>query len=138
MFVLSYDVKGELWVGKISNRDIMNELLFIFNNNYLVAPSFSCLVWNSWAWCKCIMVIRWQKVSKSDSQKGTIHLRRRQISRFLTPTSLPSAFMQNAYEGDFWSLCTVTFWPLAHGDTPPPLRHADILNGWSLWLMALC
>ena len=37
-----------------------------------------------------------------------------------------------AYEGDFWSLCTVTFGPSAHGDTPPPLRHADVLNGWSL------
>ena len=33
---------------------------------------------------------------------------------------LPSAFRQNAYEGDFWSLCTVTFWPSAHGDTHPP------------------
>ena len=47
---------------------------------------------------------------------------------------LPLAFQQNAYEGYFWSLCTVTFWPLAHGDTPPPLRHADVLNGWSLWI----
>ena len=27
---------------------------------------------------------------------------------------LPSAFQQNAYEGDFWSLCTVTFWPSAY------------------------
>jgi hypothetical protein len=35
------------------------------------------------------------------------------------------------YEGDFWSLCTVTFGPSAHGDTPLPLRHADVLNGWS-------
>ena len=42
------------------------------------------------------------------------------------------SFQQNAYEGDFWSLCTVTFGPSAHGDTPPLLRHADILNGWSL------
>ena len=34
----------------------------------------------------------------------------------------PTAFQQNAYdhEGDFLSLCTVTFWPSAHGDTPPP------------------
>ena len=45
---------------------------------------------------------------------------------------LPSAFQQNAYEGDFWSLCTVTFWPSVNGNTPPPLRHADVLNGWSL------
>ena len=39
-------------------------------------------------------------------------------------------------KGDFWSLCTVTFGPSAHGDTPPPLRHADVLNGWSyfIWL----
>jgi hypothetical protein len=43
-----------------------------------------------------------------------------------------SAFQQNAYEGDFRSLCTVTFWPSANGDTPPALRHADVLNGWSL------
>ena len=50
----------------------------------------------------------------------------------LPPGPLPSAFQQNAYEGDFRSLCTVTFWPSAHGDTPPPLRHADVLNGWSL------
>ena len=48
------------------------------------------------------------------------------------PYPLPSAFQQNAYEGDFWSLCTMTFGPSAHGDTPPPLRHADVLNGWSL------
>ena len=27
----------------------------------------------------------------------------------------------------------MTFWPLAHGDTPSPLRHADVLNGWSPW-----
>ena len=44
----------------------------------------------------------------------------------------PLAFQQNAYEGDFRSLCTVTFWPSAHGDTPTPLRHADVLNGRSL------
>ena len=43
-----------------------------------------------------------------------------------------SAFLQNAYEGDFLSLSTMTFWPLAHGDTPLPLRHADVWNGWSL------
>jgi len=30
----------------------------------------------------------------------------------------------------------VTFGPSAHGDTPPPLRHADVLNGWSL--MQIC
>ena len=36
------------------------------------------------------------------------------------PYPLPLAFQQNAYEGDFLSLCTVTFWPLAYGDTPPP------------------
>ena len=33
---------------------------------------------------------------------------------------LPSAFQQNAYDGDFWPLCTVTVWPSANGDTPPP------------------
>ena len=27
---------------------------------------------------------------------------------------------------------TVTFGQSAHGDTPPPLRHADVLNEWSL------
>ena len=26
----------------------------------------------------------------------------------------------------------MTFGPLAHGDTPPPLIHADVLNEWSL------
>jgi hypothetical protein len=26
----------------------------------------------------------------------------------------------------------VTLQQSAHGDTPPPLRHADVLNGWSL------
>ena len=26
----------------------------------------------------------------------------------------------------------MNFWPSAQGDTPPPLRHADVLNGWSL------
>ena len=31
----------------------------------------------------------------------------------------------------FWSLCTVTFWPSAHGGHPFPLRHADVLDGWS-------
>ena len=25
----------------------------------------------------------------------------------------------------------MTFRPSAHGDTPPPLTHADVLNGWS-------
>ena len=25
----------------------------------------------------------------------------------------------------------MTFRPSANGDTPPPLRHADVLNGWS-------
>ena len=55
----------------------------------------------------------------------------------MTPTPLPSsAFQQNAYKGDFWSLCTVTFLPSAHGNTPPPLRHADVLNGWSLTCLA--
>ena len=54
------------------------------------------------------------------------------FSQFLTPTPLPSAFQQKAYEGDFLSLCTVTFGPLAHVDTPPSLRNADILNEWSL------
>ena len=44
---------------------------------------------------------------------------------------LPPYHRQNAYEGDFLSLCTVNFWPLAHGDTTLPLRHADVLNGWS-------
>ena len=51
---------------------------------------------------------------------GTIHLRRRHIFTIFDPYPLPSAFQKNAYEGDFWSLSTVTFWPLAHGDTPPP------------------
>ena len=46
---------------------------------------------------------------------------------------LPSAFQQNAY-GDFWSLCNVTFWPSANGDTPPLLRHACLKYGWSLRL----
>ena len=32
---------------------------------------------------------------------GTIHLRRRQIFTFFDPNPLPSAFQQNAYEGDF-------------------------------------
>ena len=66
------------------------------------------------------------------STLGTIHLRRRQIFTIFDPYPLPSAFQQNAYEGDFWYLCTVTFQPSAHGDTPPPLRHADVLNEWSL------
>ena len=26
----------------------------------------------------------------------------------------------------------MTFWPSAHGDKPPPLRHADALNEWPL------
>ena len=39
---------------------------------------------------------------------------------------------KQTYKGDFWTLCTVTFWPSAYGDTPSLLRHADILNGWSL------
>ena len=43
------------------------------------------------------------------------------------PHPLPSTFQQNPYEGNFWSLATSTS---AHGDTPPPPRHADILNGW--------
>ena len=52
---------------------------------------------------------------------GTINLRRQQIFTIFDPSRpLPSAFQQNAYEGDFWSLCTVTFWPSADGDTPPP------------------
>ena len=34
--------------------------------------------------------------------------------------------------GNFLSLCAVTFRPSAYGDTPPPLRNADVLNGWSL------
>ena len=33
--------------------------------------------------------------------KGTIHLRHGKFLQFLTPTPLPSAFQQNAYEGDF-------------------------------------
>ena len=41
--------------------------------------------------------------------KGTIHLRRRQIITIFDPYPLPSAFQQNANEGDFLSLCTVTF-----------------------------
>ena len=28
----------------------------------------------------------------------------------------------------------MTFGPSAHGDTPTPLRHADVLNRWSLFL----
>ena len=49
----------------------------------------------------------------------------------MTPTPLSLAFQQNAYEGDFWSLCTVTFVPSAHAP-PHTLRHADVLNGWFL------
>ena len=30
---------------------------------------------------------------------------------------------------------TVTFGPSAHGDTPPPLGHAEVLNGWSLMIL---
>ena len=44
-----------------------------------------------------------------DNMIGTIHLRRRQIFTILDPYPLPSAYQQNAYEGDFLSLCTVTF-----------------------------
>ena len=68
---------------------------------------------------------------------GTIHLRGRQIFTIYDPYPYPSAFLQNAYEGDFWSLCTLTFWPSAHGDTPAPLRRADILNGLSLIVLWL-
>jgi hypothetical protein len=66
------------------------------------------------------------------NEQGTIHLRRRQIFTIFEPTPLPSPFQQNAYEGYFWSLCTVTFGPSAYGDTSHPLRHADVLNEWSL------
>ena len=31
----------------------------------------------------------------------------------------------------------MTFEPSAHGDTPPPLRHADVLNEWSLIFLCL-
>ena len=70
-------------------------------------------------------------ISKGPSIKDV-----RKFSRFLTPTPLPSEFQKNAYEGNFWSLCTMTFWPSAHGDTPSPLRRTDVLNGWSsrAWL----
>ena len=34
----------------------------------------------------------------------------------MTSIPLPSAFQQNANKVDFWLLCTVTFWPSAHGD----------------------
>ena len=60
---------------------------------------------------------------------GTIHLRRRQIFTIFDPYP-PTIGIP--YEGDFLSLCTVNFGPSAHGDTPPPQRHADVLNGWSL------
>ena len=31
----------------------------------------------------------------------------------------------------FFILMYCNLWLLAHGDTPPSLRHADVLNGWS-------
>ena len=53
-----------------------------------------------------------------NSMLGTIYLRPRQIFTIFDP--YPSAFQQNAYEGDLLSLFIVTFWQSAHGDTPPP------------------
>ena len=73
-------------------------------------------------------------LSLQEMTKGTIHLRPRQIFTIFDP----SAFQQIAYEGDFWSLCTVTFWPSAHGDTPLPLKHADVWNGWSQTRLNSC
>ena len=54
-------------------------------------------------------------------QKGPFIKDVGKFSRFLSPAPLPSAFQQNAYEGDFLSLFTLTFGPLAHGDTLPTL-----------------
>ena len=51
---------------------------------------------------------------------GTIHLRRRQIFTIFDPYPPTISIPAKAYEVDFLSLCTVTFQPLAHGDTPPP------------------
>ena len=51
---------------------------------------------------------------------GTIHLRRRQLSQILDP-SPPTV-------GSFLVLSVGKFGKFL---TPPPLRHADVLNGWS-------
>ena len=58
---------------------------------------------------------------------GTIHLRHRQIFTIFDPYPPTIGIPAKCYEGDFWSLCTVTFRPSAYVDTPPPLRHADVL-----------
>ena len=52
---------------------------------------------------------------------GTIHLRRRQLSQILDP-SPPTV-------GSFLVLSVGKFGKFL---TPPPLEHADVLNGWSL------
>ena len=50
-----------------------------------------------------------------------------QSSFYVTCGTLSFKFLTQAL-----ILGTVTFGPSANGDTPPPLRHADVLNEWSL------
>jgi hypothetical protein len=58
---------------------------------------------------KSILVCKhWFCMIRNNPSLGTIQLRRGQIFTIFDPF-LPWAFQQNAYEGDFWSLCTVTF-----------------------------
>ena len=64
--------------------------------------------------------------------QGTVHLRRRQIFMIFDPYPPTIGIPTKCLWRVFWSLCTVTFQPSAHGDTPPPLRYSDVLNGWSL------
>ena len=54
-------------------------------------------------------------------RKGTIHLKRRQILRIFLPLPPPV--------GSFLLLSVGKFGQFL---TPPPIRNADVLNGWSL------
>ena len=52
---------------------------------------------------------------------GTIHLRRRQIITLFDP-----------YPPTVGSFIVLSVGKFGKFLTPPPLRHADVLNGWSL------
>ena len=49
----------------------------------------------------CPEFINIRQMDKCPLELETIHLRRRQIVTIFDPYPLPSAFQQNAYEGDF-------------------------------------
>ena len=117
----------------------------VANCFYIIVFSYSFSVVQTWN-----IFFKWQ------FGYGTIHLRRQQIFTIFDPylptIGIPAKCLWRGFLILMYcDLLTVDTWgypsPLRHDDVlngwslmyPSPLRHADVLNGWSLmWLDESC